>query len=240
MTSGDGLGPDSVGLLRAIGLGKRYESTTAGSPGLELFRDLHLSVQAGELVAIVGRSGSGKSSLLHLLAGLDRPTAGEVWLGETEVTRLPARESAQLRNQALGYVWQFHYLLPEFTAAENIALPLLSRGVRRREALAEAAQWLDRVELGSRAGHRSGELSGGEQQRVAIARALVTRPRVLLADEPTGDLDDVTSAQLFSLLQRLCRDNQLAAVIVTHNLEIARQCDRTLWLRDGHLVAAAV
>ena len=189
-------------------------------------------------MAIVGRSGTGKSSLLHLLAGLDRPTSGEVWVGSTEVTRLRADAAAHFRNRALGFVWQFHYLLPEFTALENIALPLFSRRVARKQALGEAAQWLERVELSGRADHRSGELSGGEQQRVAIARALITRPQVLLADEPTGDLDDSTAAHLFALLQRLCREGHLAVVVVTHNLELARQCDRTLRLHNGTLASA--
>ena len=225
-------------VLRALGLGKSYAPTAPGLSGLTLFRDLSLEVAPGESVAIVGQSGAGKSSLLHLLAGLDRPSAGAVWIGDAEVNRLSPDAAATLRNQAIGYVWQFHYLLPEFSAVENIALPLLSRGQRRSHALAEAALWLGRVELSDRAHHRSGELSGGEQQRVAIARALVTRPRVLLADEPTGDLDDQTAAHLFSLLQRLCREEGLAAVVVTHNLELARRCDRTLRLREGQLEPA--
>ena len=232
--------PSSAGTpaLRAIGLAKTYGTTTAGGSGLQLFRDVHLEVAIGESVAIVGRSGTGKSSLLHLLAGLDQPSSGQVWVGSTEVTRLHAEAAAQLRNRALGFVWQFHYLLPEFTALENIALPLFSRGVARKRALAEAAQWLERVGLSGRAEHRSGELSGGEQQRVAIARALVTRPGVLLADEPTGDLDDSTAAHLFALLQRLCREGDLAVVVVTHNLELARGCDRVLRLHNGALASA--
>ena len=224
--------------LRAVALTKTYSPTKPGGPGLTLFRDLNLEVAAGESVAIVGRSGAGKSSLLHLLAGLDRPTSGQVWVGGTELTQLSANAAAQLRNRALGFVWQFHYLLPEFTALENIALPLLSRGVPRKGALGEAAEWLQRVELADRAQHLSGELSGGEQQRVAIARALVTRPQVLLADEPTGDLDDTTAAHLFALLQRLCNESNLAAAIVTHNVELARQCDRILALHNGSLSPA--
>ena len=221
--------------LRAVALGKTYAPTARQSSGLQLFHDLDLAVSPGESVAIVGRSGSGKSSLLHLLAGLDSPTSGSVWVGATEVTRLSPALAARVRNQALGFVWQFHYLLPEFTAAENIALPLLARGLARKPALAEAALWLDRVELTGRAQHRPGELSGGEQQRVAIARALITSPRVLLADEPTGDLDDGTATSLFDLLQRLCRDAQLAAVVVTHNGDLASRCDRVLRLHNGRL-----
>lgn len=222
-------------VLRACGLSKSYPATGHGGALLHLFRDLDLAVAPGESVAIVGQSGSGKSSLLHLLAGLDRPTAGEVWLGSSELTRLRPEVSAMLRNQTLGFVWQFHYLLPEFTAVENIALPLMARGVGKGLALAEAVVWLRRVGLAERAENRSGELSGGEQQRVAIARALVTKPQVLLADEPTGDLDDTTASQLFLLLQQLCQEEGLAAVIVTHNLDLARRCDRVLRLKEGQL-----
>ena len=222
-------------MVRAVALSKSYKPTTSGGSGLQLFRDLHLEVARGESVAIVGRSGAGKSSLLHLLAGLERPTSGQVWVDTAELTTLGAEASAQLRNRALGFVWQFHYLLPEFSAVENVAMPLLARGLPRKQALAEAVEWLGRVELSNRMQHRSGELSGGEQQRVAIARALVTGPQVLLADEPTGDLDDTTAAHLFALLRRLCREGNLAAILVTHNLELARQCDRTLTLREGCL-----
>ena len=228
-------GSDRV-VLAARGLGKSYPSAARRGPTLQLFHDLHLELAAGESVAVVGQSGAGKSSLLHLLAGLDRPTAGEVWLGPTEITQLSSDAAARLRNTAFGFVWQFHHLLPEFTAVENVALPLLARGLKRGAALAEASAWLGQVKLAERAGHRAGELSGGEQQRVAIARALITKPQVLLADEPTGDLDDATAAHLFELLQRLCREGGLAAVIVTHNLELARRCDRALQLRNGSLV----
>ena len=224
--------------LRAVGLSKSFASTARGGTRLDLFRDLHLQLSPGETVAIVGRSGAGKSSLLHLLAGLDAPSAGQVWIGDAQITGLNAEAAARLRNAAFGFVWQFHYLLPEFSAAENIALPLMARGNSRRVALREAETWLARVELSDRASNRSGELSGGEQQRVAIARALITRPQVLLADEPTGDLDDMTAAQLFALLDRLCRESGLAAVIVTHNLELASRCDRVLQLSDGKLATA--
>jgi len=151
---------------------------------------------------------------------------------------LDAESAARLRNASFGFVWQFHYLLPEFSAIENVALPLLARGTNRRDAFREADMWLVRVELSNRASNRPGELSGGEQQRVAIARAIVTRPRVLLADEPTGDLDDTTATQLFTLLERLCREGGLAAVVVTHNLELAARCDRVLQLREGKLASA--
>lgn len=191
------------------------------------------------MVAIVGDSGAGKSSLLHLLAALDTPTAGEVWCGDTNVTRLTPKQAGAYRNREMGYVWQFHYLLPEFTAIENVAMPLLARGVANPTALAEAATWLQRVGLADRAENRSGELSGGEQQRLSIARALITKPSLLLADEPTGDLDTGTAERVFELLQTLHRENQLAGVMVTHNLDFAARCDRTLRLREGRLVPAS-
>ena len=226
-------------VLRAKGLSKRFPPVQTSGPELQLFRELNLEVSAGEMVAVVGRSGTGKSSLLHLLAGLERPSSGEIWIGSTQWHSLSPEQGAAARNRLLGYVWQFHYLLPEFTAAENVAMPLMAGGARRREALIEARRWLERVELGARGDHRSGELSGGEQQRVAIARALVTAPAVLLADEPTGDLDDETARSLFDLLQRLCREQRLAALLVTHNGELASRCDRVLRLMNGRLEAAS-
>ncbi len=229
---------DPSAILRATSLDKTYPPLASNTPGLRLFHDLSLEVAAGDMVAIVGESGAGKSSLLHLLAALDRPTAGEVWCGETNVTALSAAAAGEYRNREIGYVWQFHYLLPEFTALENVAMPLLARGDRRGPALAEAARWLARVGLADRGEHRSGELSGGEQQRLSIARALITKPKVLLADEPTGDLDTATAERVFALLQELCREQGLASVIVTHNMEFARRCDRLLRLRDGRLVEA--
>jgi lipoprotein-releasing system ATP-binding protein len=224
--------------LRAYALEKTYAPLKPGAPGLQLFRDLSLKVETGEMVAIVGESGAGKSSLLHLLAALDRPTSGEVWCSTTNVTALSPRQAGEYRNRDIGYVWQFHYLLPEFTALENVAMPLLARGDNRKQSLAEAAKWLERVELGDRGHHRSGELSGGEQQRLSIARALITRPKLLLADEPTGDLDILTAERVFTLLQRLHREHALASVLVTHNLEFAARCDRILRLRNGQLTPA--
>lgn len=225
-------------LLCAVALKKTYAAVAPGTADLELFRDLNLHVAAGEMVAIVGESGAGKSTLLHILAALDTPTAGEVWCGFTHVTGLSRAQASAFRNREIGYVWQFHYLLPEFTAVENIALPLLARGVRRESAMKDAAGWLERVGLGGRAANRAGELSGGEQQRVSIARALVTQPKVLLADEPTGDLDEATADRLFGLLQQLHREHGLTSVIVTHNTEFARRCDRVLRLADGRLIDA--
>jgi lipoprotein-releasing system ATP-binding protein len=219
---------------------RKLEKTfhTARGP-LTLFRDLDLQVQAGELVAIVGQSGTGKSSLLHILGALDAPSAGTVYCASTNVAELNSRQAAAFRNRVIGYVWQFHYLLPEFTAQENVAMPLLARGESRREALALAANWLREVGLEDRRDHRPGELSGGEQQRVALARALVNNPRLLLADEPTGDLDETTSGQVFDLLQRLHASYHLTSVVVTHNMDLAARCTRVLRLEGGRLATSA-
>jgi lipoprotein-releasing system ATP-binding protein len=219
-------------VLRAEGLGKRY---VTGSRVLELFRDLNFSLRPGEMAAIVGASGSGKSTLLHLLGALDRPTAGEVYFEGKALGGLSGREAAEFRNREAGYVWQFHYLLPEFTALENVALPLLARGESKGQALGAAREWLKEVGLEDRAGHRSGELSGGEQQRVALARALVTGPKLLLADEPTGDLDAGTADGVFSLIRRLHTSHGLTSILVTHNQDLAWRCDRVLRLKEGRL-----
>ena len=232
-------------MLRAVGLTKIYPAVArsvradGGDNGARgevvLFRGLDFAVAVGEMVAIVGESGTGKSSLLHLLAALDRPTAGEVWVDGTNVGEMNTRQAAEFRNRAVGYVWQFHYLLPEFTALENVAMPLLARGERPAEATEKARTWLGEVGLAARAEHRSGELSGGEQQRVSLARALVTAPKLLLADEPTGDLDGKTAEGVFELIQRLHREHRLTSVLVTHNMEFAVRCGRVLRLKDGTL-----
>ncbi|MDE1154497.1 MAG: ABC transporter ATP-binding protein [Acidobacteriaceae bacterium] len=226
-------------LLDTQGLTKRYAAFRSGSAGVELFRDLSLSVEEGELLAIVGESGAGKSSLLHLFAALEKPNAGTIRLGDRELTQMTAAEASDFRNREVGYVWQFHYLLPEFSALENIALPLMSRGIARQQALQQASVWLQRVGLQARGDHRSGELSGGEQQRISIARALVTEPRLLLADEPTGDLDNQTAEQIFALIQDLHRERGLTTLMVTHNLNFAQRCDRMLRLRNGQLEPVA-
>jgi lipoprotein-releasing system ATP-binding protein len=225
-------------VLRAEGLTKTYAAVpgAAGRGELELFRGLDLVVHSGEMVAIVGESGAGKSSLLHLLAALDRPTAGEVWCGTSRLSTFTAGQAADFRNRDVGYVWQFHYLLPEFTALENVAMPLLARGMGRSSALERARTWLGEVGLAERAEHRSGELSGGEQQRVSLARALVTEPKILLADEPTGDLDGKTAEAVFGLIQGLHTAHGLTSVIVTHSLDFAGRCGRMLRLREGRLV----
>jgi len=187
------------------------------------------------MLAIVGQSGTGKSTLLHLLGALERPSEGDVYCAEIKLRSLSDEAAADFRNREIGFVWQFHYLLPEFTAFENVAMPLLVRGKARREAESEAREWLHEVGLGQRTHHRSGELSGGEQQRVALARALITRPQLLLADEPTGDLDNSTAESVFELIARLHRDYRLTSLIATHNLAFARRCTRVLQLRGGRV-----
>ncbi len=226
---------ETAAAIQVEGLRKAYPSVSGRSADLELFRGLSFSVEAGELVAIVGESGAGKSSLLHLLAALDTPSEGEIRVGKRNLLGIKEPQAAEFRNREIGYVWQFHYLMPEFTAAENVAMPLLSRGIARSTALHKARIWLGEVGLSERAEHRSGELSGGEQQRVSLARALVTEPRVLLADEPTGDLDGKTAEAVFGLIQTMHRKHGLTSVMVTHSLEFAGRCDRVLTLRNGTL-----
>jgi lipoprotein-releasing system ATP-binding protein len=202
---------------------------------LVLFEAINFHVKRKEMLAIVGQSGAGKSTLLHILGALDRPSAGEVYFASTLLRSLTPVEAADFRNREIGYVWQFHYLLPEFTAAENIALPLLARGESKKRAMQEAIHWLSEVGLAERSTHRAGELSGGEQQRVSIARALVTKPKLLLADEPTGDLDNQTAEALFSLLESLHASHGLTSILVTHNMPLARHCDRVLRLAHGRV-----
>ncbi len=216
--------------LRIEGLRKAFRS---GATELVLFENLSFAVGHGEMLAIVGQSGAGKSTLLHILGALERPSAGSVYFGEQSLNSLSDDQAADFRNRKIGYVWQFHYLLPEFTAVENVAMPLLMRGIAKSEAENEALAWLDKVGLRPRASHRAGELSGGEQQRAALARALITKPEVLLADEPTGDLDGRTSETVFELISRLHEEQQLSSVIATHNMSFARRCHRVLKIEDG-------
>ena len=219
-------------IILVEGLRKTYK-TNHGS--LNLFNDLSLRVDPGEMVAIVGQSGAGKSTLLHILGALDAPSTGTVYCASTNVASLSPRQAAAFRNREIGYVWQFHYLLPEFTAQENVAMPLMASGMSKREAMALAGNWLKEVGLDDRRTHRPGELSGGEQQRVALARALVNHPRLLLADEPTGDLDETTAGMVFNLLQSLHQSHGLTSILVTHNLELAGRCTRALRLEGGRL-----
>jgi lipoprotein-releasing system ATP-binding protein len=225
-------GADPEPLILVECLRKTYH-TNRGS--LNLFDNLTLRVDPGEMVAIVGQSGTGKSTLLHILGALDAPSAGTVYCASTNLASLSPRQAAAFRNREIGYVWQFHYLLPEFTAQENVAMPLMASGTSKREALAIAANWLKEVGLEDRGTHRPGELSGGEQQRVALARALVNHPRLLLADEPTGDLDESTAGMVFNLLETLHRSHGLTSILVTHNLDLAARCSRALRLESGRL-----
>lgn len=219
-------------LLRVENLKKEYRT---GTNRLVVFENLSFQVRKGEMLAIVGESGTGKSSLLHVLGTLDRPSDGDIYCAQLSLKGLSAEAAAEFRNRKIGFVWQFHYLLPEFDALENVAMPLLARGDKPKQAQARAAEWLREVGLGDRMHHRSGELSGGEQQRVALARALVTDPELLLADEPTGDLDTGTAERVFELIARLHVQHQLTSIIVTHNLEFAGRCGRVLRLHRGRL-----
>jgi lipoprotein-releasing system ATP-binding protein len=217
-------------MLKAEGLRKAFRS---GASDLVLFENLSFQVAKGEMLAIVGESGAGKSTLLHILGALDRASSGDVYCAHLRLNSLSEDDAAEFRNREIGFVWQFHYLLPEFTALENVAMPLLLRGNSWQDVEGEASQWLREVGLEPRSHHRSGELSGGEQQRIALARALVTKPKVLLADEPTGDLDGRTADSVFELISRLHRDYQLTSLIATHNYGFARRCHRVMRLEQG-------
>jgi lipoprotein-releasing system ATP-binding protein len=219
-------------VLRAERITKHFRS---GTTDLTVLDGLDLEVQRGELIAITGESGSGKSTLLHILGTLDTPTSGEVYFGNRAFSQFAWSEITDFRNREIGFVWQFHYLLAEFTALENVTMPLRIRGVPVREAVERGRAVLAEVGLAERSGHRPGELSGGEQQRVALARALVGQPSLLLADEPTGNLDPRTGEMVFRLIEQLHRAYRLTSVLVTHNLSFARRCTRVLQLEGGRL-----
>jgi len=236
-TNPDSSSPASAALpqivLEARSVQKSYST---GEKELPVLVDASLKLRRGEMVAIVAPSGAGKSTLLHVLAALDTPTSGGVYFDSKAIETNQDTAIADFRNRAVGFLWQRHQLLPDFTAAENVAMPLLLRGADFASALQTARKWLAEVGLEGRADHRAGELSGGEQQRVAIARALVTGPRVLLADEPTGDLDEQNAWAVFDLVQRLHRAHKLTSLIATHNLALAARCDRVLGLERGVVV----
>jgi lipoprotein-releasing system ATP-binding protein len=211
------------------------KSYTDANSTLHVLRDIDLTIRQGEQVAIMGASGSGKSTLLHLLGGLDTPTGGQIRIDGTPIERLNAVQLGRLRNRALGFIYQFHHLLPEFTALENVAMPLLVRGVSSAKAADEAARILDRVGLSGRLTHKPGELSGGERQRAAVARALVTRPVCVLADEPTGNLDRKNADQVYDLMLELNREFSTSYLVVTHDPQIAERMDRIMVLDDGSI-----
>jgi lipoprotein-releasing system ATP-binding protein len=224
---------DPTSLIRIENLTKVYQS---GDSGLVIFKDMCLSVRPGDQIAIIGPSGAGKSTLLHLIAGLDTPTSGSIFYKDRNITHLTEPDRSMFRNQEIGYVWQQHHLLPEFTAEENVMMPLLIRGTTRAQAISAARACLNEVGLSARSHHRAGEISGGEQQRIAIARALVSNPSLLLADEPTGNLDSRTGEMIFELLADLRQRRNLTTILVTHNLHFARQCGRVLRLEFGALL----
>jgi len=223
---------DEVSAIRVVNLSKTYRS---GAANLVVFSGLNFEVAPGEKLALVGESGAGKSTLLHLLGGLDRPTDGAIYFGQQDISILSGSELAEFRNREIGFVWQIQSLLAEFSALENVMMPLLIRGQSRVQAEPQAMARLHEVGLRDRASHRAGELSGGEQQRVVLARALVGNPSVLLADEPTGNLDFRTGEMIMGLLEDLHRSRQLTSIHVTHNLTFARRADRVLALERGQL-----
>ncbi|MDQ3010665.1 MAG: ABC transporter ATP-binding protein [Acidobacteriota bacterium] len=220
-------------LIRVANLTKIYAGR---AEQVVVLSNLHLQVARGEMVAIVGSSGAGKSTLLHLLGGLDRATSGSITVDEFDLEKNAELDLARFRNQQIGFVFQFHHLLPEFSATENVMMPLLINGTAKHEAMARARVLLHRVGLASRAEHRPGELSGGECQRVALARALVCSPMLLLADEPTGNLDERTGDTVHTLIRELQTEAKLTAVIATHNERLAATCDRVLRMEDGKLI----
>ncbi|MDH3400862.1 MAG: lipoprotein-releasing ABC transporter ATP-binding protein LolD [Chromatiales bacterium] len=224
--------PEGEFVLQAEGLSKVF---TEGGNDLQVLRDLELHVRKGERLAIIGSSGSGKTTLLQLLGGLDTPTSGRVLVTGQDMSGLSDAERGDLRNRAIGFVYQFHHLLPEFSALENVAMPLLIRRTPLAEARKQASELLARVGLGERLTHKPGQLSGGERQRAAVARALITRPSVVLADEPTGNLDGDTGRVVFDLMLELNRDLGTSLVVVTHDLEIAGRMSRVLQLQEGRL-----
>jgi len=226
------LKPDDAPLLRIAGLAKSFDSP-AGH--LEILRDISFELQRGQFLAVIGESGSGKSTMLQIVGTLDLPDRGEAWLDGESLIRPSKRQQARLRSEKIGFVYQAHHLIPELSALENVMLPLLVQGWSNGDARNRAEELLTRLHLGDRLAHVPARLSGGESQRVAVARALASRPVLLLADEPTGNLDEATASEVFDLLRQLCREEQASVVMVTHSMALAEACDRRLRLHGGEL-----
>jgi len=216
--------------FQAEDIAKTYHS---GTDTLTVLKDINLAVEAGEMTAIMGESGSGKTTLLQILGTLDSPTSGQLYLNDEPLLKKNAADLARFRNKSIGFIFQFHHLLPDFTALENVMMPALIAGKSRKEMIQPATELLEQVELSHRTSHKINQLSGGEQQRAALARALIMNPSLLLADEPTGNLDSRTGNVIFELLRNLCRNRSLSIIMVTHNNTLAEQMDRCLILKDG-------
>jgi lipoprotein-releasing system ATP-binding protein len=221
-----------MALFLAEDIAKTYHS---GTDTLAVLKNINLSVEAGEMTAIMGESGSGKTTLLQILGTLDSPTRGQLFLNDEPLLKKNAKELALFRNKSIGFIFQFHHLLPDFTALENVMMPALIAGKSRKKMITTATELLEQVELGHRSSHKVNQLSGGEQQRAALARALIMNPSLLLADEPTGNLDSRTGNVIFELLRSLCSQRSLSIIMVTHNITLTKQMDRCLTLKDGTL-----
>jgi lipoprotein-releasing system ATP-binding protein len=224
--------PDNNLSIKASGISRTF---VQGPTSLEVLKGIDLEIEPGEMIAIIGTSGTGKTTLLQILGGLDRPTSGSILYKDQDISLKNDRQLSEFRNQSIGFVFQFHHLLPEFSALENTMIPGMIAAMEKQELLARATELLEQVGLADRFSHKVGELSGGEQQRVALARAMLMRPSLLLADEPTGNLDPTTGNKVFDLIRKMNQDQGLATVIVTHNYDLAKQMDRCLTLREGVL-----